>query len=911
MWRAEPTISNWHNLPVDEALRILDSRRHGLTDSEAEERLERYGVNELSRRKKTSLVVLFLKQFLSPLIYILLGAAVISLVTQHYIDAWIIFGVLLANATIGFLQETRAERAMEALLRMAAPKAKVRRNGMVKQIPAREIVPGDIILLEIGDKVPADARLMEASNLKVDEAILTGESMPVEKHTLPLHGEVPLADRKNMVYMNTIVTYGRAAAVVVSTGMSTAIGSIAATLEEIEAEKTPLQESISRLGRFIIFLVLGALVILFIEGLLKGIGWLDMFFLAVAAGVSAIPEGLPAVVTVVLAMGMQAMARRNAIVRKLVAVETLGSATVICSDKTGTLTLSQMTVQRIFCGGRWIEVSGEGYVPKGEFWHDGKVFSPGDFPPLAMHLKIGALCNNALLVRDSGEECCSIVGDPTEGALLVAAAKAGLDKEGLETRYPRLEEIPFQSEKQYMLTSHVADGARMAFIKGAPEKLLSMSSSVLRDDGRVVPLDSAHIEAIKKAHDTMARQALRVIATAYIDLPVEAVELTEAMILGKLVFVGLFGMADPPRPEAKEAIKLCKQAGIRVIMITGDHKVTAEAIARQLELLHGETVTGAELQAMDDDMLADRIENISVFARIEPLQKLRIVRALKRRGYIVAMTGDGVNDAPALKAADIGVAMGITGTDVSKEASDMVLADDNFASVVAAVEEGRAIFNRLRNVLFYLLSSNFGELLGLILCVLAVGKAPLLALQIIWINLVTDGASAIPLGLEGKTGDELKQPPRHPRVGLLFPGLILRVIFMATLMSLGILFVFSWAQARMSLEEARTVTFCAVAVMEWFKAFIARSDEYTVFRLGFQRNRWLPVTISGAILLQIGVVYLPFLQVAFHTVPIGIKEWSIALIAGVSLFVIEESRKALVPRLFGIGKWQPVSGKFF
>ena len=898
--------NNWHNLTADEVLRLLGSRRHGLTAAEARARLEQYGANELRRRKKASPILLFLRQFLSPLIYILLGAAVISLVTQHYIDAWVIFGVLLANATIGFVQEGRAERAMEALLQLAAPKAKVMRDGIVKQIAAREVVPGDIILLDVGDKVPADARLIESSNLKVDEAILTGESMPVDKHTQPLHGEVALADRKNMVYMNTAVTYGRATAVVVGTGMFTAIGTIAGTLEEIEAEKTPLQQSISRLGRFIIILVLGALVILFVEGIFRGISWMEMFFLAVAAGVSAIPEGLPAVVTVVLAIGMQAMARRNAIVRKLVAVETLGSATVICSDKTGTLTLSQMTVQRIYCGAKWFEVSGEGYMPKGEFKHDGETISPGDFPALAMHLKVGALCNDALLVKDSEDGRCSLVGDPTEGALLVAAAKAGLDKEELEIRYPRLDEIPFQSERQYMVTVHPANGGKIALVKGAPERLLSLSSFVLTENGEAVPLESGHVEAIRQAHEEMARQALRVIATAYANLPADVVELTEQTVAGKLVFVGLSGMADPPRQEAKQAIELCKQAGIKVKMVTGDYKVTAEAIARLLGLTSGRTVTGTELQAMDDDTLAREIEDISVFARIEPVQKLRIVRALKSRGHVVAMTGDGVNDAPALKAADIGVAMGITGTDVSKEASDMVLADDNFASVVAAVEEGRAIFQRLRNVVFYLLSSNFGELLGLILCVLFIGKAPLLALQIIWINLVTDGAATIPLGMEQKAGDELKQPPRHPSVGLLFPGLLLRVAFMATLMSMGIFFVFSWAEARMELEKARTVTFCAVAVMEWFKAFIARSDERPVFKLGIRGNRWLPLTISAAVLLQMAVVYAPFMQVAFQTAPIEVSEWGIAVAAGAGLFAIEELRKALLPRLFSLGKWQPV-----
>jgi Ca2+-transporting ATPase len=894
----------WYNLNADETLRLLNSQRHGLSDDEAKARLEKHGFNELRGRKKTPPILVFLKQFLSPLIYILFAAAIISILTQHYIDAWVILAILLANATIGFVQETRAERAMEALMQMAAPKAKVRRGGVVKQIPAKEIAPGDILFLETGDKIPADARLIESSNLKVDEAILTGESMPVDKHTMPLDGDITVADRKNMVHMNTIVNYGRATAVAVSTGMLTEIGKIAGALEEIEIEKTPLQKSISKLSQYIIILVLLVLGILLVAGIVKGLGWLDIFYLAVAAGVSAIPEGLPAVVSVVLAVGMQIMARHNAIIRKLVAVETLGSATVICSDKTGTLTLSQMTVQRIYVDGQWIDVTGEGYMPQGEFRQQGQTLNPDSNQALTCHLRIGALCNDALLARE--EQCCSILGDPTEGALVVAAAKAGMDKEKLEMSYPRLDEVPFQSEKQYMATLHPLDGGRVVYVKGAPERLLSLSKHLIKN-GRVVSLEEADTQAIMKAHTSMAKEAMRVIATAYVDLPPEFEELKEEEIKGKLVFVGLSGMADPPREEAKEAVRLCKQAGIKVIMITGDHKITAESIARQLSLLSGKAITGAELQEMSDEEFSRQIEDISVFARIEPIQKLRIVNALKSHGHTVAMTGDGVNDAPALKSADIGVAMGITGTDVAKEASDMVLTDDNFASVVAAVDEGRAIFNRLRNVIFFLLSTNLGELIALILCVSVIGKTPLLALQILWVNLVTDTAAAIPLGLEPKTGDELKQPPRHPKVGLVFPGLVLRICFLSVLMSIGIFLVFNWAHARVSLEEARTIAFCTMVAFEWFRVFNARSDEHTVFKLGVLSNRWLLITISLAIVLQVAVVYMPFLQVAFGTVPIGIDKWGIAILAGGSLFLIEEIRKVLFPRLFTIGKWRPLS----
>ncbi|MDP2932436.1 MAG: HAD-IC family P-type ATPase, partial [Chloroflexota bacterium] len=883
-----------YRLSADETLAELGSRHSGLHSTEARARFSRYGPNELKAKKKTAPVIVFFRQFLSPLIYVLLVAVLISAIVEHFLDAAVIMGVLLVNAVVGFMQETRAEKAMEALLQMAAPRAKVRRDGNVQLLPTREIVPGDILLLETGDKVPADARLIDLSNLKVNEAALTGESMPVDKHTDAIAEEVPIAERKNLVYMGTIVTYGRATALVINTGMSTELGKIATAIQEIKAEQTPLQQSISGLSRYLVIIFLGVSGLLVAVGILRGLGWLEMFLLAVAAAVSAIPEGLPAVVTVVLAMGMQTMARRHAIIRKLVAVETLGSATVICSDKTGTLTLNEMTVQRLYVDGQWLEVTGEGYLPRGEFRRDGQIVNPAGEPSLTLLLKIGALCNDALLTGGNGQG--GIFGDPTEGALVVAAAKAGMSKEKLERTSPRLDEIPFQSEKQYMATLHPGNGGRVVYVKGAVERLLSLSKHILKGN-RVVPLAEADIQAVMQANLAMAGEAMRVIAAAYADLPAEVAGLTEEALKGKLVLVGLAGMADPPRDEAKEAIRLCNQAGIKVMMITGDHKVTAEAIARRLELPPGKAITGVELQQMSDAELSAEIENVSVFARIEPLHKLRIVKTLKSHGHIVAMTGDGVNDAPALKAADIGIAMGITGTDVAKEASDMVLADDNFASVVSAVEEGRAIFNRLRNVLFFMLNTNIGELLALLLSILFVGKAPLLAVQILWVNLVTDTAGDVPMGLEPKFGDELKKPPRHPKVGLLFPGLFLRIIFTAVLMGVGVFLIFRWAYPRETIEEARTVAFCAMAAFQWFIAFNARSDEHTVFRLGVFRNPWLVISILVAVALQMAVVYAPPLQKAFSTVPIGIKDWGIILLASGGLFVVGEIQKALFPRL--------------
>ena len=911
----ENSRTPWHSLTPEEALSKTGSRIDGLTEKEAKERLTQYGMNELIGKKKTPLIIVFLQQFLSPLIYILLAAGIISLVSQfftaeeHYIDAIVIFGVIILNAVIGTFQESQAEKAMEALLEMAAPKAKVRRSGNIETIPAREIAPGDIVLFEAGDKVPADVRLLECVNLKVNESALTGESVPVEKQLPPLTEDAIIAERVNMLFMSTIITSGRATGVAVLTGMETEIGKIATGLEEVKQEDTPLQRNIKKLSQYLVFVFLGASALLVVVGLLQGLELFDLFLLAIAAAVASIPEGLPAVVTVVLAIGMRSMARRNSIIRKLVAVETLGSATVICSDKTGTLTLNQMTVRRLFTNGKFTEVTGEGYEPGGEFRQDGETINPAEDKQIMLLLRAGALCNDASLTQSN--EKYGIFGDPTEGALVVAAAKAGLNKTDLEKAYPRENELPFASEKQYMVTLHymatlhAEEGHKTAFIKGSVEKILSYSKHILKN-GQVAAITESDYAQISEAAINMGKDALRVIAAAYRDFPEKSNKLTDEDIQDNLTLIGLAGMADPPRHEAKEAVALCKQAGIKVKMITGDNKITAESVARQINLPPGKAVTGAELQKMSDEELAKEIENISVFARIEPLQKLRIVNALKANGEIVAMTGDGVNDAPALKAADIGVAMGITGTDVAKEASDMVLADDNFASVVSAVDEGRAIFNRLRNVIFYTLNTNLSELVTLILALIFVGKSPLLAVQILWVNLVTDTAGDIPLGMEPKFGDELKQPPRHSSVGLIYPGLFVRITVMAILIGLGTFLIFRWAETRMSIDEARTLAFCTIVAFEWFMAFSARSDEYTVFRLGVFRNRALVFSIGLAVLLQIAVVYVPFLQTAFKTVPLTLSDWGIVVLAAGGLFALEEIRKAFFPKLYSFGKYKPI-----
>jgi Ca2+-transporting ATPase len=891
-------------LSTEKAIAELVSKTSGLDPEEAKQRLAQYGANQLTGKKKASPVVIFFRQFLNPLVYILVAAASIKAFVKGPFDALVIVGVLLFMAIVGFIQEMRAEKAMDALVQLAAPKAKVRRNGKVAITPAKEIVPGDMIVLEAGDKIPADARLMESSNLKVNESPLTGESLPVEKHTEPLQGSPALAERKNMVYMGTSVAYGRATALVIATGMGTEIGKIASAIQNIKTEKTALQKSIDKLGHSLIWIILFLCALLAGLGFWKGLGAVEVFMLVVAAAVAAIPEALPAVVTVVLAAGMQRMARHHAIIRKLVAVETLGSTTVICSDKTGTLTLNQMTVQKIFLNGKWIEVAGEGYQPQGEFRMNGIPVLAENDRGLSTLLRMGALCNDALLSEEDGRY--QILGDPTEGALVVSAAKAGMNKEKLEEAYPRIDEIPFQSEKQYMVTLHRDGGQQVAYIKGSLEKILPMASHEAVSDG-VRSLDDNEKKEFLSASEKMAREAMRVLAVAYMEYPVGMGKLSEENFRGKLVLAGLFGMIDPAREEAKKAIERCRQGGVKVVMATGDNKITAQAIGKALGLAEGLSFTGTDLAGMSDSDLKSKIEEVSVFARIEPLHKLRIVQAFKDRGHVVAMTGDGINDAPALEAADIGVSMGITGTDVAKEASDMVLADDNFASIVTAVEEGRAIFNRLRNVITFMLTTCFGELLTLVLGVLFVGQTPLIPLQILWINLVTGALIAIPLGLEPRTGDELSHPPRSSKVGLIFPGMLFRIAFLASMLGAGAFLVFLWTLQHYEIHEARTMAFCAIVAFEWLVAFNARSDERTIFQLGILKNRWVVGAVFAGLALQLMVIYIPFFHDPFDTVSLKFFEWGIVLIPGASIFLIETCRKLLAPKLFSFGKWKSLT----
>ncbi|MFC1930451.1 cation-translocating P-type ATPase [Chloroflexota bacterium] len=892
---------NWHNLTVEEALKNVDSTRSGLSEEKAKERLQKYGPNELMEKGKRPAIMIFLRQFASPLIYILLAAALIEFVVmQKPTDASVILTVVFLNAIIGFVQESRAERAMEALKRLAVPYAMVLRQGAVTKISASHLVPGDVVILEAGDKIPVDARLIQAASLSVDESILTGESVPVEKFTGAMEGEATTADMGNMAHMGCAVVNGRGLAVVTATGMNTEIGKITTQVQETKPPPTPLQRNIARLGRYIGILVIGIIGMLILMGVIKGYGFEEMFTLAVAAAVSAVPEGLPVMVTVVLALGMRRMAQRHALIRKLTAVETMGAVTAICSDKTGTLTESEMTLRQVYVSGGTIEITGAGYRPEGEFLKNGQKIDPQRDEGFLLALKISALCNDST-IKSYGDKH-QLLGDPTEGALLVAALKAGLNQKILQEEQPRLAELPFMSEKRYMATLHSCqDGKAITYVKGSVDSVLAMSRQVL-ENGMVREMTPEKMAGLEEKNVEMASKALRVMALAYGECAPAPEQLSHEHLDGALTLVALVGMIDPPRQEVKKSIADCERAGIKVMMITGDQKVTAVAIAEELGLPPGEAVTGLELGRMSDEQLSDRIERISVFARVEPIHKLRIVNAMKSKGYTVAVTGDGVNDGPALRAADIGIAMGIKGTDVAREASDMVLTDDNFASIVAAVEEGRVIFSNIRRSVFYLLSTSMGELFTWITAILMGIPLPVVAVQILWINLVTDGMCTIPLGLEPKHRNILEEPARRAKVGIVYKGMLARIAFIAMFMSIGTLFIFRWELTRVGLDEARTIAFCMLVAFQWFNALNARSDQQSLFKLGVFSNRLLLAAIGLAVLLQVMVIYTPPFQKLFYTMPLDLGDWGLVVLMAFGLLVIEEVRKLIAPRIFDRGK---------
>jgi len=884
----------WHqSLPEETAGQLATDLGKGLTASEAGERLARFGPNRVTPKKRSGPLMRFLLQFHQALIYILIAAAAVTAALGEWVDSSGIFGVVLVNAVLGFIQESRAESAIESLMTMMTTQAVVLRDGGMQTVPSADLVPGDIVLLQSGDKVPADLRLFVSRELQIDESALTGESVPVAKTVDIVPEDTVLADRGNMAYAGTLVTFGQGRGVVVATGDRTETGRISGLIAEAVEIATPLTRKIAHFSRVLLVVILAVSAAMFLAGWVAGHSAFDMFMAAVALAVSAIPEGLPAAVTITLAIGVKRMADVHAIIRKLPAVETLGSTTVICSDKTGTLTENQMTVQKVLAGGESFELTGGGYTPEGEILAGGAAADPASSPALVECLRAGLLCNDSRLVQKEGR--WTIEGDPTEGALIVSAAKAGLKGEATEA-WKRIDVIPFESERAYMATLHDPGEGRppVAYVKGAVEKVLDQCAQALTQDGSAAGLDR---EALLGAVETMAAEGLRVLAFARRELPAVRGSLDPAADVVDLTFLGLQGMIDPPREEAKRAIAACKTAGVAVKMITGDHAVTATAIAGQLGLTDpasdGDrrvTVTGGELQDLSDAEMVEVSGRARVFARVAPEQKLRLVEALQSQGQVVAMTGDGVNDAPALKQADIGVAMGITGTEVAKEAADMVLTDDNFATIEAAVEEGRRIFDNLTKFFVWTLPTNGGEALVIMASVAAgTGVAlPVLPVQILWINMTTAVLLGLMLAFEGKESDVMMRPPREPDSPILTGVLIQRIILVSVLMLVGVFALFLLKkQAGADLAEARTVAVNLIVMIELFYLFNCRSLRHSMRSLGLFSNPWVIGGSAAMIGLQLLFTYNPWMNTLFHSAPLPIEDWAVivAVSAAVSLVV--------------------------
>jgi len=893
--------TSWHQLPAPEVLlRLQTDLAQGLSRDEVQRRLAEHGPNQMTARRGTPAWLKFLQQFNQALVYILLAAAAVSAALGEYVDAAVIFGVVLINAIVGFLQESKAEKAIEALAKMVRTEATVRREGGRKQrVPSAELVPGDIVLLQSGDSVPADLRLCETRNLQIEEAALTGESVPAQKNTGSAPRDTGLGDRKNLAYAGTLVTYGQGVGVVVATGDRTEMGRIATMISEAVDLSTPLTRKIAEFSRLLLWVILGLAALTFVVGLLRGKGAAEMFMAAVALAVGAIPEGLPAAVTITLAIGVARMARRHAIIRKMPAVETLGSTTVICSDKTGTLTENQMTVSRVWAGGEWFEVTGGGYEASGEFRRDGAALDAQAHPALRECLLAGLLCNDSQLARKDGR--LQVEGDPTEAALIVSAQKAGLTHAGALAHYPRLDVIPFESEHMYMATLHRAGDARTLLVKGSVERLLERCDKALDAFGRETALDAP---AALQAMGEMAAQGLRVLAFARGPGPGEGAALSPEHVQRGLVLLGLQGMIDPPRAEAIRAVAQCRSAGIAVKMITGDHPDTARAIGRQLGLLGGTdggteapAITGRELEQIPEAELPAIAERAAVFARVAPEQKLRLVRALQSRGHIVAMTGDGVNDAPALKQADIGVAMGITGTDVAKGAADMILTDDNFASIEAAVEEGRNVFDNLTKFITWTMPTNGGEGLIILVSILLGAALPILPVQLLWVNMSTALLLGLMLVFEPKEEGLMARRPRPPSQPILTPNLIWRIVTVSLVMVAGGMVLFLWEISRGVPEaEARTVVVNVIVMVEAFYLLNCRSLTRPVLAMGLFTNRWVAGGLAAMMAAQLLFTYAPFMNRLFHSAPIGGLAWLKVIAVGLVVFIAIELKKWLGAR---------------
>ncbi len=908
----------WYSLDIKETLNELGTDEKGLSPSEAKARLGTYGPNELKKEKGASPIKLFLKQFTDILMIILLIATGLSLAIGEAIDALIIFVIVIASASLGFFEEYRSEKAVEALKRMAAPTATVLRAGKELRVPASELVPGDVILIYTGDKIPADARLIEAIQLKLNEAALTGESAPVTKDAKVLSADTQLNDRKNMVYTGTVIAAGRAKAAVTETGMNTEFGKIAKLVQSAPSESTPLERRMATVGKWIVILAVTVCVGVAIIGILDGRNPIDMLLWAVSLAVAAVPEALPAIVTGALAVGMYRMAKVNAIVKRLPAVETLGCASVICSDKTGTLTKGEMTVQKIYANDTMFKVTGIGYTPEGEFQSsDGKDVSPTN---LQMLLKTAVLCNDSGLEQDEQTGKWLVKGDPTEGALVVCAAKAGISKPDLEDAEPRIGEIPFCSERKCMTTLHSTGKDVIAYMKGAPEIVLQKCSYILLD-GKIQELTLKKRNELLKVTEDMALSALRNLGFAYKTIT-EPIEDVDEKIEHSFVFLGIVGMIDPARKEVKDAIAICRNAGIRVVMITGDHKLTATAVAKELNLIKdgdedGKILTGQELENMTDEQLAGVVEKVVIYARVSPEHKMRIVKAWKDKNQVVAMTGDGVNDAPALKMSDIGISMGITGTEVTKEASDMVLADDNFASIVKAVKEGREIFSNIKKYLAYLLQCNITEIIVMFVAVISVpylasvfspgsnasaisdATIALTAVQLLWVNLTTDGLPAIALGIDPGDPDLMEHKPRDPKESVFTwevkRNLTIFPILMGSLLLFGYFLYRPWESAA-QLTEARTQLLTAMILMELANAVSARSLKYTVFKVGVFKNKFLWYAILSSMALQLFILYTPGVQTVFGVNSPEPFDWALAILFTAIVFGALEISKYIASK---------------